>query len=101
MYAASTAAARRARTAARARRRCCAAWARGKWPATLPHDGDMSLSTATPTPMQRTNLAEQVYAQLKAELHDFTWVPGDRFSEAEIGQRVGVSRTPVREALFR
>jgi hypothetical protein len=28
-------------------------------------------------------------------------VPGDRFSEAEIGTRLGVSRTPVREALFR
>jgi DNA-binding GntR family transcriptional regulator len=52
-------------------------------------------------PVLRSNLADQVYAQLKAELHDFTWVPGDRFSEAEIGQRVGVSRTPVREALFR
>ena len=60
----------------------------------------MSLSTPTAAP-PRTNLAEQVYAQLKSELHDFTWVPGDRFSEAEIGQRVGVSRTPVREALFR
>jgi DNA-binding GntR family transcriptional regulator len=49
----------------------------------------------------RANLAEQVYARLKAELHDFMWAPGDRFSEAEIGQRTGVSRTPVREALFR
>ena len=49
----------------------------------------------------RTNLADQVYARLKAELHDFLWAPGDRFSEAEIGQRTGVSRTPVREALFR
>ncbi len=49
----------------------------------------------------RANLAEQVYARLKAELHDFLWAPGDRFSEAEIGQRTGVSRTPVREALFR
>jgi DNA-binding GntR family transcriptional regulator len=53
--------------------------------------------TAPPRP----NLSQQVYAHLKAELHDFTWVPGDRFSEAEIGQRLGVSRTPVREALFR
>jgi DNA-binding GntR family transcriptional regulator len=64
----------------------------------------MSLSTATSAPPAspaRPNLADQVYVQLKAELHDFTWVPGDRFSEAEIGQRVGVSRTPVREALFR
>jgi DNA-binding GntR family transcriptional regulator len=51
--------------------------------------------------MPRVNLAEQVYATLKAELHDFKWVAGERFSEAELGQRLGVSRTPVREALFR
>lgn len=49
----------------------------------------------------RANLAEQAYAQLKAELHDFLWVAGDRFSEAEVAHRLGVSRTPVREALFR
>lgn len=49
----------------------------------------------------RAHLAERVYAQLKAELHDFLWVSGDRLSESEIGQRLGVSRTPVREALFR
>jgi DNA-binding GntR family transcriptional regulator len=49
----------------------------------------------------RTTLAGQVYAQIKSELHDFRWMPGDRFSEAEVGQRLGVSRTPVREALFR
>ena len=53
---------------------------------------------ATPA---RANLAEQVYAELKGQLHDFRLVPGDRFSEAEIGARLGVSRTPVREALFR
>jgi DNA-binding GntR family transcriptional regulator len=47
------------------------------------------------------NLADQVYASLKAELHDFRWVPGDRLSEGELGLRLGVSRTPVREALFR
>jgi DNA-binding GntR family transcriptional regulator len=49
----------------------------------------------------RANLAETVYAELKAQMHDFSLVPGDRFSEAEIGARLGVSRTPVREALFR
>jgi DNA-binding GntR family transcriptional regulator len=49
----------------------------------------------------RSNLAEQVYVELKAQMHDFLLVPGDRFSEAEIGARLGVSRTPVREALFR
>ncbi len=52
-------------------------------------------------PDARSTLAGQVYARLKAELHDFRWVPGDRFSEAEVGARLGVSRTPVREALFR
>ncbi len=49
----------------------------------------------------RNNLAEQVYTRLKEELHDFALVPGDRLAEAEVGQRLGVSRTPVREALFR
>jgi DNA-binding GntR family transcriptional regulator len=50
---------------------------------------------------QRGKLAEQVYAALKAQLNSFALVPGDRFSEVEIGGRLGVSRTPVREALFK
>ena len=58
-------------------------------------------SGASPLPVARANLAEQVYATLKAEIHDFQLVAGDRFSEAELGNRLGVSRTPVREALFR
>jgi DNA-binding GntR family transcriptional regulator len=49
----------------------------------------------------RANLAERVYARLKSEMNDFLLVPGDRLSEAEIGTRLGVSRTPVRQALFR
>ena len=49
----------------------------------------------------RPTLAEYVYAERKGQMHDFRLLPGDRFSEAEIGQRLGVSRTPVREALFR
>jgi DNA-binding GntR family transcriptional regulator len=46
-------------------------------------------------------LAEQVYEALKEQIHDFKLVAGDRFSEAELGARLGMSRTPVREALFR
>jgi DNA-binding GntR family transcriptional regulator len=52
-------------------------------------------------PAPRQALAEQAYAQLKAELHDFHWLPGERASELEIAHRMGMSRTPVREALFR
>jgi len=57
----------------------------------------LAATAATP----RAKLAEQVYAQLQAELQAFQLVPGDRFSESDIGARLGVSRTPVREALFR
>lgn len=48
----------------------------------------------------RHSLAEQVYEFIKKQIHDFEVVAGDRLSEAEVGQRLGVSRTPVREALF-
>lgn len=45
--------------------------------------------------------ADDVYDQLKKDVGDFKLVPGDRFSENEIGERLGVSRTPVRQALVR
>ncbi len=61
----------------------------------------MTLPLPKPADEVRGNLADQVYAQLKAELNDFQLVPGDRLSEAEVGIRLGVSRTPVREALFK
>lgn len=62
----------------------------------------MPLRSVTPLPDPvRSNLAEQAYAQLKAMIHEFELLPGDRFSENEMGTRLGVSRTPVREALFR
>ena len=48
----------------------------------------------------RTRAAE-VYAQLKRDVAEFKLVPGDRFTENEISERLGVSRTPVRQALFR
>ncbi|CAN7176907.1 GntR family transcriptional regulator [Variovorax sp. LjRoot290] len=45
--------------------------------------------------------ADEVYAQLKRDVAEFSLVPGDRFTENEISERLGVSRTPVRQALFR
>ncbi len=45
--------------------------------------------------------AEDAYELLKRDIADFRLVPGDRFTEGEISERLGVSRTPVRQALFR
>lgn len=45
--------------------------------------------------------ADEVYQQLKQDLADFVLVPGDRFTENEVSERLQVSRTPVRQALLR
>jgi len=45
-------------------------------------------------------LAEKVYQALKNDIFEFRLMPGDRFSENEIAERMEVSRTPVRQALF-
>jgi DNA-binding GntR family transcriptional regulator len=46
-------------------------------------------------------LAEQVYTRLKDDIFNFRLLPGDNFTETEMAQRQGVSRTPLRDALFR
>jgi DNA-binding GntR family transcriptional regulator len=46
-------------------------------------------------------LAGSVYDRLKADIFEFRMLPGTRFSENQIASRSRVSRTPVREALFR
>ncbi|WP_347555300.1 GntR family transcriptional regulator [Robbsia sp. KACC 23696] len=46
-------------------------------------------------------LAEQVYQKLKDDIFSFRLFPGDRFSESDIAQHYGVSRTPMRDGLFR
>lgn len=48
-----------------------------------------------------SHLSDKVYRHLKGEIFDFRLLPGDRFSENEVATQVGVSRTPVREALLR
>jgi len=46
-------------------------------------------------------LAERVYEQIKRDIFEFRLLPGDRFTESEVATRMGVSRTPVRQALFK
>jgi len=55
--------------------------------------------TVLPTPT--ASLAEQAYEQIKRMIIDFALLPGDRFSESELTQRIAVSRTPLRQALQR
>ena len=47
------------------------------------------------------NLAERIDLQLKDDIFEFRLLPGDRFSEGEIAERMAASRTPVRQALYR
>src|SRR5690606_41118289 len=45
--------------------------------------------------------ATQVYERIKAMATTFRLRPGERVNELELARRLGVSRTPVREALNR
>lgn len=45
--------------------------------------------------------SEDVYQQLKQDIVEFRLLPGDRFTEIEQSERMGVSRTPIRQALYR
>ncbi|MCH9827241.1 MAG: GntR family transcriptional regulator [Gammaproteobacteria bacterium] len=54
-----------------------------------------------PKPKQTNPLAEQVYTKVKQAIFDFELLPGDRFTENELAEQHGVSRTPVRDALYR
>jgi DNA-binding GntR family transcriptional regulator len=62
-------------------------------------------STATESALHAAaaspNLAQTAYERIKADIFDFRLPPGGRFSENEIAAQIGVSRTPVREALSR
>lgn len=50
---------------------------------------------------QRRSRAEDVYEALKRDIATFKLVPGDRFTENSVTERLNVSRTPVRQALTR
>lgn len=53
-------------------------------------------------PIQRPSVGEQVSEQLKAQLLEGKWKPGEKIpSENELAQAFGVSRVSVREALMR
>ena len=49
----------------------------------------------------RTLLRDQAYAQLRDAILDGTLEPGEQLKDAELAQWLGLSRTPIREALAR
>jgi DNA-binding GntR family transcriptional regulator len=62
---------------------------------------DTTDEVATKTVYSANPLAEQMYQLVKQDIFNFRICPGDRFSETDIAQHYGVSRTPMRDALFR
>jgi DNA-binding GntR family transcriptional regulator len=59
-------------------------------------DGEADTAGA-PDPETVTML--DVYARLRAEILDGTFAPAEAFSQVKLAERLGVSRTPLREAL--
>jgi DNA-binding GntR family transcriptional regulator len=47
------------------------------------------------------SVVDRVYEQLKAMSVSFELKPGERLNEGKLAKRLGVSRTPLREALNR
>lgn len=57
--------------------------------------------TGKETKQRRVSRADTIYQQIKEEIFNFQLLPGDKFSENEVAERMQASRTPVREALYR
>jgi DNA-binding GntR family transcriptional regulator len=61
----------------------------------------IQLASTDSAARSRDKLSEQVYQRRKTDLHKFLFTPGQRLSEAALAEQMGVSRTPIREALTR
>jgi DNA-binding GntR family transcriptional regulator len=59
------------------------------------------LARAVPDGSRKPSLVEEAYAALKQAIRDNVFPPGYQGSEQEIAVRLGMSRTPVHEAIIR
>ncbi len=55
----------------------------------------------SPVSLNTTSMVDAAYDQLRRRILDNDWPPGHRALEHEIATEMGMSRTPVREALMR
>jgi DNA-binding GntR family transcriptional regulator len=53
------------------------------------------------TDVFRSTLADQAYASIKRKLSELDLMHGDRLAEKELAEQLGISRTPLRQALQR
>ncbi|MFJ2755077.1 GntR family transcriptional regulator [Nocardioides sp. NPDC087217] len=60
----------------------------------------MPIPSGTPA-VDRTLLRDDVYRRLRDAIVDGTFGPGEQLKDVELAEWLGVSRTPVREALLR
>jgi DNA-binding GntR family transcriptional regulator len=67
----------------------------------LPSVIGVPVKPAEPAPSLGGSLADKAYAEIKQLIFDFLLLPGDRFSESDLVDRLQVSRTPLRQALQR
>ncbi len=56
---------------------------------------------ASAAPVSRALLRDEVFARLREAIVDGTFAPGEQLRDLELADWLGVSRTPVREALLR
>ena len=59
------------------------------------------MTSTTTVGRSSDNLSELVFQKIKNDIFDFQLKPGARFTESEIAELYEVSRTPVRQALYR
>ena len=64
-------------------------------------DVDHSSSEPSAPKIQRTLIGDQVYAIIWQQIVTHKLLPGDKLSDLRLSEELGVSRTPVREALVR
>jgi DNA-binding GntR family transcriptional regulator len=62
--------------------------------------GEGRMARAARVVVQVERLRDQVYQLIRDDLKSGAFTPGQRLLEVELADRYGVSRTPVREALF-
>ncbi|MDT0323195.1 GntR family transcriptional regulator [Streptomyces millisiae] len=59
------------------------------------------MTTSPITPIPRRTLVSQVTEQLREGIYHGVFLPGSQLHEAELAERLGVSRGPIRESLQR